>query len=136
MKSGPFAGYFSGGGDAMAIPREQVQERLFQLISNLGITFGLIFSGVAGSALSPFNVEDFDAGSNNRTLANVYNLLANHAVRAVPDGTDNDVDACDAYDDVKRVKNNRRGLKNQPTDRRKRRHEATVFQRRRTQGRR
>ena len=77
LKSGPLAGYFSGGGDAMAIPREQIQERLFQLISNLGITFGLIFSGVAGSALSPFNVEDFDAGSSNRTLANIYNLLAN-----------------------------------------------------------
>ena len=34
-----------------------------------------MFSGIASSALSPFDVTKFKAGSTDRILANVYNLI-------------------------------------------------------------
>ena len=36
---------------------------------------GLLFSGVAASALNPFDVSKFEAGSTRRLLANIYNLV-------------------------------------------------------------
>ena len=36
---------------------------------------GMMFSGIASSALSPFDVTKFKAGSTDRILANVYNLI-------------------------------------------------------------
>ena len=69
--------YAPFAGDLLAIPREQLQDRLYKLLENMGITIGLIFSGVCSSALSPFDVAEFPEGSTNRTLANVSNLLAN-----------------------------------------------------------
>ena len=36
---------------------------------------GLLFSGVAASALNPFDVSKFEAGSIHRLLANIYNLV-------------------------------------------------------------
>ena len=40
------------------------------------MVYGLVFSGVAGSALSPFNVADWGEGTTERTLANFFNLAA------------------------------------------------------------
>ena len=40
------------------------------------MVYGLIFSGVAGSALSPLTVSDYDDGSTERTLANFFNFAA------------------------------------------------------------
>jgi hypothetical protein len=53
-----------------------VHGRLHNILSSLSMVYGLVFSGVAGSALSPFNVADFAEGSTERTLANFCNLAA------------------------------------------------------------
>jgi len=67
---------FPAGGDFLCLPREVLQERTYNLFQTASVLYGLIFSGVAGSALSPFDVSEYAEGSNNRTLANVYNLCA------------------------------------------------------------
>ena len=46
------------------------------MMSSLSMVYGLVFSGVAGSALSPFEVADWAEGSTERLLANFYNLAA------------------------------------------------------------
>ena len=68
--SDPAAGSF------LCLPREVLQERLYNYYQTAAMIYGLIFSGVAGSALSPFDVAEYAEGSANRALANTYNLLA------------------------------------------------------------
>ena len=60
----------------LCLPREQLQERIYNINQNQAILYGLIFSGVAGSALTPFAASEFDSGSTHRLLANAYNLIA------------------------------------------------------------
>lgn len=58
------------------MPRDQVQGRLHNIVSSANLVYGLVFSGVAGTALSPLNVNEFDKGSTERTLVNFYNFAA------------------------------------------------------------
>ena len=60
----------------LCMPREQVQGRLHNIVSGIATISGLIFAGVAGSALNPLNVKDFDSDDTKRNLANFYNLAA------------------------------------------------------------
>ena len=41
--------YFPDLGQILCMPREQVQERLHNMLSSLSMVFALVFSGVAGS---------------------------------------------------------------------------------------
>ena len=63
-------------GHLLCMPREQVQGRLHNMVSGISLAYGLILSGVAGSALSPLTVQDFPESSVERNLANFYNLAA------------------------------------------------------------
>ena len=63
-------------GPLLCMPREQVQGRLHNMVSGISIAYGLILSGVAGSALSPLTVQDLPDSSVERNLANFYNLAA------------------------------------------------------------
>ena len=56
--------------------RDQVQGRMHNIISSLNLVYGLVFSGVAGSALSPLAAADYAEGTSERTLANFCNLAA------------------------------------------------------------
>ena len=56
--------------------RDQVQGRMHNIISSLNLVYGLVFSGVAGSALSPLAAADYAEGTPERTLANFCNLAA------------------------------------------------------------
>ena len=67
---------FPAAGAFLCLPREVLQERTYNLFQTAAMIYGLIFSGIAGSALSPFDVAEYAEGSANRTLANVYNLFA------------------------------------------------------------
>ena len=49
---------------------------MHNIISSLNLVYGLVFSGVAGSALSPLAAADYEEGTTERTLANFYNLAA------------------------------------------------------------
>lgn len=60
----------------LCMPREQVQGRLHNIISSVAMIYGLVFSGVAGSALSPLDVEDFEVDTTERHLANFFNMAA------------------------------------------------------------
>ena len=53
-----------------------MQGRLHNLMTCYSMVYGLVFSGVAGSALSPLTVSEYDAGSTERTLANFFNFAA------------------------------------------------------------
>ena len=47
---------------------------MYNIFQNNILLYGLIFSGVASSALEPFEVREFES-STHRLLANAYNLL-------------------------------------------------------------
>ena len=53
------------------VRRDQVQGRLHNVVSSLSMVYGLVFSGVAGSALSPLKAVDYDEDTYHRTLANL-----------------------------------------------------------------
>jgi hypothetical protein len=74
--TGMFLPYTPELANLLCMPREQVQGRLHNVVSGIAMVYGLIFSGVAGSALSPFDVEAWDEDTTERTLANFYNLAA------------------------------------------------------------
>ena len=63
-------------GEMLCMPREQVQERLHNMLSSLSMVFALVFSGVAGSALSPLPVEEWGEGTGKRAVANFFNMAA------------------------------------------------------------
>ena len=63
-------------GANLALERENVNERLYNIYSNFIVLFGLLLSSVAGNALSPLDASSFDVTDNNRRLANIYNLIA------------------------------------------------------------
>lgn len=48
-----------------------MQGRLHNVVSSLSMVYGLVFSGVAGSALAPMNVSEFEQGTWVRTVANL-----------------------------------------------------------------
>jgi len=56
--------------------RDQVQGRLHNIVSCLSMVYGLVFSGVAGSALSPMTVAEWGEGTTERTVANFFNFAA------------------------------------------------------------
>jgi len=66
--------YDPGSGPLLCLPREQLQERVYNIFQNNILLYGLIFSGVASSALEPFEVKEFE-NATHRLLANAYNLL-------------------------------------------------------------
>ena len=49
---------------------------MHNIISSLNLVYGLVFSGVASSALSPLAVVDYAEGTPERVLANFCNLAA------------------------------------------------------------
>ena len=53
------------------IRRDQIQGRMHNVVSSLSMVYGLVFSGVAGSALTPMSVQEFGEGTSFRTLANL-----------------------------------------------------------------
>ena len=63
-------------GSFLCLPREVLQERLYNYYQTAAMIYGLIFSGIAGSALNPLDVAEYAEGSAKRALANSYNLLA------------------------------------------------------------
>ena len=75
----------------VALPSTRVAEitwtistpRAWQTYESYNVLHGLLFSGVASSALSPFDVTTFEEGSDLRTRANVYNLLGDCVFCAV-----------------------------------------------------
>ena len=56
-------------GTGLCLPQEQVQERIYNVNQDQAILYGLIFSGVAGSALTPSAAAEFDQGSTHRLLS-------------------------------------------------------------------
>jgi len=71
-----FQTYAPEAGPLLCMPRQQVAGRLQNMVQGTAMLYGLILSGVANSALNPLNVEDFPEASVERSLANLYNLLA------------------------------------------------------------
>ena len=63
-------------GPLLCMPREQVQGRMHNIVSGAAMVYGLILSGVAGSALSPLEAQAYADSRVERTLANFYNLAA------------------------------------------------------------
>ena len=53
------------------VRRDQIQGRLHNVVSSLSMVYGLVFSGVAGSALSPLKAVDYEEDTYHRTLANL-----------------------------------------------------------------
>ena len=74
--TGMFIPYMPELANLLCMPRDQVQGRLHNVVSGVAMVYGLVFSGVAGSALSPFDVKGFDEDTTKRTLANFYNFAA------------------------------------------------------------
>ena len=46
-------------GPLLCMPREQVQGRMHNIVSGAAMVYGLILSGVAGSALSPLEAQAY-----------------------------------------------------------------------------
>ena len=69
--------YDPGLGPMLCLDRHEVHGRIHKLVSGIKMVYGLVLSGVAKSALDPFDVEkDFAEDPFKRNLANFYNLAA------------------------------------------------------------
>jgi len=69
--------YDPGIGPMLCLPRDEVHARIHKLVSGISIIYGLVLSGVAKSALSPFDVEnEFVDDAYKRALGNFYNFAA------------------------------------------------------------
>jgi hypothetical protein len=69
--------YDPGLGAMLCLPRDEVHARMHKLVSGISMVYGLVLSGVAKSALNPFDVaKDFGDDPYKRSLANFYNLAA------------------------------------------------------------
>lgn len=69
--------YDPGIGPMLCLPRDEVHARLHKLVSGISMVYGLVLSGVAKSALSPFDVEkEFADDAYKRSLANFFNFAA------------------------------------------------------------
>ena len=63
-------------GMLLCMPRDKVQGRMHNIVSGVSVVYGLLLSGVAGSALDPISVDEFAKEPDKLALANFANFAA------------------------------------------------------------